>query len=516
MKNNYSFYYEKNNVLFDSDAIAVCYKASKKEMEKYGLTSENIVILIKSKNITKNIDKKDCDFFDIIKNSFKKEIFLRIQSECLLGVYGDSHCDCESQKKYFFDLLKDNDGIYIHMPQEAQGWGLFYKLKELELQVNGRNPEGKYIGVMTRDEAQKYIAGTNGFEDKRSYELIYNILSDFDLVKKKYIVYTDSDKKINEMNKAGLDAIKYSKYIEHRIDSENISEYLVKILNQTHDYSKEIIDGIYNVIVERQYNERSLETLIDIVKNIKDNEDFKINRYAKNKLLKAYNEIICGEEKDYILKYSSLVKRQNKFTCLVNPMIFRQLYKIYGHNVFGRICFEEMYLFLNVQNGDSKKIRSSKVLDTTNDDSSFFIDQVYVVERTIKNNSKTVVEDTTSKSKLSSLFENPEYEYIRKHEMITYISEGQLDGINIYLKRIPNQENYVLDIYGKRDKINQFITALSNQKQLAILNFVTDMKLEKEEYSKYNLHFSNVDLAIKDELDNYKQLKECDKNGNRS
>lgn len=516
MKSNYSFYYEKNNVLFNSDALSICYKASKNEMEKFGLTSENIVLLLKSKNINKNMDKKDCDYFDAVKNLFKDEIFIRIQSECLLGVYGDSHCDCESQKKCFFDLLKENDGIYIHMPQEAQGWGLFYKLKELELQVNGRNPEGKYVGAMTRDEAQKYLTGNQKFEDKRSYELIYNILSDLGLLNKKFIVYTDSDKKIDEMNKIGVDAIKYSKYIEHRIDSENISEYLIKILNQTHDYSKEIIDSIYEVITERKYNERSLETLIDIVKNINGNKEFKINTYAKKKLLKAYNEIICGEEKDYILKYSSLVKRQNKFTCLVNPMIFRQLSKLYSFNIFGRICYEEVYLFLNNQNYDSKKIRSSRVLDVMDDDSSFFVDQVYVVERTIRNNSNTVVEDTTTKSKLSSMFENSDFEYIRKHEMITYISEGEIEGINIYLKRIPNQENYVLDVYGKRDKINNFINSLAHQKQLAILNFVTDLKLEKEEYSEYNLHFSNVDIVIKDEVDNYKKLKEYGKNGNRS
>ena len=197
-------------------------------------------------------------------------------------------------------------------------------------------------------------------------------------------------------------------------------------------------------------------------------------------------------------------------------MIFRQLSKIYGFNIFGRICYEEVYLFINNQNHDSKKIRSSRVLDVMNDDSSFFVDQVYVVERAIKNNSNSVVEDTTTKSKLSSMFENSDFEYIRKHEMITYISEGEIEGINIYLKRIPNQENYVLDVYGKRDKINNFINSLAHQKQLAILNFVTDLKLEKEEYSQYNLHFSNVDIAIKDEVDNYKKLKECNKNGNRS
>ena len=508
MKNNYAFYYQKDNVIFNSDVLSVCYRATSDEIKKYGLTSENIIILLKSKKLIKNINNKDCNYFNIIKKSFDKNIFLRIQCECLLGVYGDSHCDCESQKNYFFDILNDNDGIYIHLPQEAQGWGLFYKLRELELQVNGRSPEGKYIGSMTRDEAQNYLINTTGFEDKRSYDLVYNILNDLGISDNKFVVFTDSDKKILGLKNSGLDVIKYLKYIERRIDSENISEYLIKILNETHEFSNDIIDNIYSIVVNRNYNDRTLETLIKIVNNIRDNNSFKINAYTKDKLLKAYNEIICGEEKDYILKYSSLIKKQNKFTCLVNPMIFKQLFNICRENIFDRICYEEIFWFLNVKNSDSKKVRSSKVLDVKNDDSEFFVGQLYIVERSLNNNDKTVVEDTTSSSKLSSLFENSDYDFVRKHEMITYISEGVLDGINIYLKRIPNQENYVLDVYGKRERINKFINSLAKQKQLSILSFVNDVKLEKEEYSKYNLHFSNVDLAIKEEMANYSNLKE--------
>ena len=88
MKSNYSFYYEKNNVLFNSDALSICYKASKNEMEKFGLTSENIVLLLKSKNINKNMDKKDCDYFDVVKNLFKDEIFIRIQ---LCALVAETH-----------------------------------------------------------------------------------------------------------------------------------------------------------------------------------------------------------------------------------------------------------------------------------------------------------------------------------------------------------------------------------------------------------------------------------------
>ena len=56
-------------------------------------------------------------------------------------MYLFSSIPCESIK-----LISENGGIYVHLPQEAQGWGLFYKLKELELQVSGRTEKGKFIG----------------------------------------------------------------------------------------------------------------------------------------------------------------------------------------------------------------------------------------------------------------------------------------------------------------------------------------------------------------------------------
>lgn len=48
------------------------------------------------------------------------------------------------------------------------------------------------------------------------------------------------------------------------------------------------------------------------------------------------------------------------------------------------------------------------------------------------------------------MFENNEYDYIKKQEMITFISEDEIKNLNLYLKRIPGRQNYVLDIYGQK------------------------------------------------------------------
>ena len=507
MSNKYSFYYQENNKLFNGNVLVICYRASSEEIKEYSLTSDNIVMFMKSSIMDKLIKENNVNYLEIIPKLFGQEILFRIQSECLLGMYGDSHCDCEQQKQDFIKLLKDNDGIFVHIPQEAQGWGLFYKCKELEIQVNGRNPNGEFIGKLNRDNAQRYLVKNDKFEDKRGYELIYKILKDLKIQNKKYIVYTESENKINNLINSGLNAIKYSEYIIENITIENASEYLIKILNETHKYSKDIIDNLCEIIKGRKYNDRTLNTLIDIVNRINNDKKFNIDNYTKKSIIEAYNEIICGEERNYILKYSSIQKKQNKFTCEVNPLIFKQLKKINGKNIFDRICFEQMHYFLNITNLDIKKIRTSKVLDINNNQSAFFIGQIYNVERLISNEKKNIVEDTTSGSKIKTMFENSDYEYVKYQEMITFISEDEIPGVNVYIKRIPNRQNYVMDVYGKKEFIHKFIEKLTNQKVLALLSFVNNIKLEDDNYSDYNLRFSDLDLVIKEELDNFKEMK---------
>lgn len=58
MKNKYSFYFQKNNELFGGTILSICYKADDKEILKYGLTNENILILIKTPEINDLLCKK--------------------------------------------------------------------------------------------------------------------------------------------------------------------------------------------------------------------------------------------------------------------------------------------------------------------------------------------------------------------------------------------------------------------------------------------------------------------------
>lgn len=301
MKERISFYLQKNNHIFGDCVLAVCYNATQEEIKEYSLTGENILLLIKNSQLKNFLEKNNLNYYKELSKIFSdKNIFLRIQCECLLGMYGDSHCDCEDQRIQSIKLIKENDGIYVHLPQEAQGWGLFYKLKELELQVSGRTEKGKFIGKKNRDEAQKFLTGNAQFDDLRSYGIIYKIFNELGLMSQKFVLISDSENKYQALLKQGFNVQKLSDYHEEEINVDNLSEYLVKILNNTHTYSDNIIDKIIDFINDRKYNSRTLSTLTSIVDKINNDKSYDLDSKTKSKILKTYNNIICGEEKNIL------------------------------------------------------------------------------------------------------------------------------------------------------------------------------------------------------------------------
>ena len=99
MNEKISWYFEQKNNILGDNTLAICYRADEKEVKYNSLTNNNILILIKNNEFAKYINAKKFDLNECLHNSFKdKSIFMRIQCECLLGIYGDSHCDCEQQK----------------------------------------------------------------------------------------------------------------------------------------------------------------------------------------------------------------------------------------------------------------------------------------------------------------------------------------------------------------------------------------------------------------------------------
>lgn len=507
MYKNISFYLQCNNNLFKGSVLTICYKANKDEIQEYGLTNENILIFVKNKQLEKLIDKKNIDYYSEIKEIFNdQEIFLRIQSECLLGMYGDSHCDCEDQRINSIKIIAEKGGIFFHLPQEAQGWGLHYKLQELEIQVSGRNKDGKYIGIKNRDDAQKILIGNKTFDDFRSYGIVYKILCMLKLESENFILISESEKKLTALRNSGLNIIKYSDFKENDVNPDNISEYLIKILNTTHDFDDKTIDRIAQLIIDRKYNSRTLSTLTSIVDKINHDKNYSLAPNIKKKILDIYDKIVCGVEKRYIVD-DSIIKIQNNFSCRVNSSIFKAIQNIYGKNIFDRISLEKLYYFESKVENKSVRIRSSKVLNTIGKNCIFMKGQIHVEQKTFNEEKTQIFQDEISLSKLRSFFENNEYDYVKRVEMITTISERQIPGINIYIKKLPNIESRIMDIYGKKEDIKIFINHLISSLNRNVFNeVVSNSNYEDENFTDYNLRFADLEVAIQEELAIYELM----------
>lgn len=216
--------------------------------------------------------------------------------------------------------------------------------------------------------------------------------------------------------------------------------------------------------------------------------------------MEIYDKIVCGVEKRYIVD-DSIIKIQNNFSCKVNSSIFKAIQNMYGKNIFDRISLEKLYYFESKVEKKSVRIRSSKVLNTIGKDCIFMKGQIHVEQKTFNEEKTQVFQDEISLSKLRSFFENNEYDYVKRVEMITTISERQIPGINIYIKKLPNIENRVMDIYGKKENIKKFINNLINSLNRNVFNeVISNSNYEDENFTDYNLRFADLEVAIQEEL----------------
>lgn len=376
--------------------------------------------------------------------------------------------------------------------------------------MSGRTEEGKFIGKKNRDEAQSFLAGNAQFDDLRSYEVIYKIFNELGLISEKFVLISDSEKKYRALLKQGFNIQKLKDYHEEAVNVDNLSEYLVKILNSTHTYGENIIDKIIELIDKRKYNSRTLSTLTSIVDRINNDKSYNLDSKTKSKILKTYNNVICGEEKKYIID-NNTVKIQNSFSCKVNSSIFKAIQNVYGNEIFDRISLEKLYYFEEKNDNSAIRIRSSKVLDTIGKDSIFMKGQIHVERRDFNEDKTQILQKEISLSKLRAFFENNNYDYLKRVEMITMISERRIPGINIYIKKLPNIESRIMDVFGKKEKIHEFINNIMTNLSRNVFNeSISNMAYEDENFDGYNLRFADLEAAINEELSIYEIMKRGD------
>jgi len=281
-KSGYALYEMEHNHFWD-EAIVVIRECSEKEIEQNGLTGKYIAIYIKPKRgvrVEKIDDIVSKDIFDKEKN-----VFLRIASECQFGLFGDSHCDCESQRIASLEHIKKNgQGIYVVLPQEAQGHGLLYKAKELQIQVRGLSPDGENIGKKDIYEAAKYLNG-DGDLDIRGFKVIHKIVTDLKLNRYTYSLISSNPKKSKDLREVAGLKIERMNDVNGSISLNNVGEYLAKIYKKDFMVSQEQLQEIYNILLSaKEIPDRTLSLLRYIEDDINIGKEFQVDMRLLKKI----------------------------------------------------------------------------------------------------------------------------------------------------------------------------------------------------------------------------------------
>lgn len=238
-----AFYRMKNNV-YMKDCFAVVAKVD--DCSLWKLTRDEIIIFIKPCVMAYS------EITDIRKLRNASNIFegctpvLRVGSECMFGMFGDSHCDCEPERRSMLRLLNERGGVYVHLPQEAQGMGLFYKAQELHLQVSGFLPDGQYVEPLSQNEAAQKLTG-NKVIDCREYSIVGELLKALGLLKYTYELVTKNPSKASAARASG---IKISRTLDSStvMTADNLGEYLAKWWQKSYPLTAEDMKRITNML----------------------------------------------------------------------------------------------------------------------------------------------------------------------------------------------------------------------------------------------------------------------------
>lgn len=112
--------------MFESGFLTICYQVNSEEIESYSITSNNILLILSHPDI--KISGGKINYLRKIKKIFSTDnILLRIQSECMLGIYSDSHCDCEEQR-----IFSDNNRQIVQNEISMSKLRLFFENNNFE------------------------------------------------------------------------------------------------------------------------------------------------------------------------------------------------------------------------------------------------------------------------------------------------------------------------------------------------------------------------------------------------
>lgn len=170
--------------------IQVVYSAKPEECEKNGLTDNSILIYVKTPN--PDINGKNGKLFDG-KDFKSRKVLMRVSSSCLHGSLGDTECSCHQDTVKALEMINENmAGVFIYMPQDAQGRGLRDKIRDHRL-VYGVDHNGGSTQMRTTAESMQEVH-SEGY-DIRHYYVLAKVLKDLGLSEVEFTLLSNNDER---------------------------------------------------------------------------------------------------------------------------------------------------------------------------------------------------------------------------------------------------------------------------------------------------------------------------------
>lgn len=451
--------YRMRNNTYLGDCICVVYVANERQMQENGLTDSDISIYIKTRESIDDINSiKDLKKSKILQSD--SDTLLRIASECEFGTFGDSHCDCESQRIACLNAIKEyRQGVYIHMPQEGQGRGLFYKAQELEIQVNGTTPSGEDVGPKNIYEASSILSGHSDV-DKRKFSVVGDILDELGLIDYKYTLITSNPSKADELSSiTGIDIVG-NKVVNKEISIDNAGEYLAKIYKKDFALSDEDLHEIYTVLFNsKEIPNRTLSLLKYIGDDLALGKTFNVNYVLLQKISSLYetgsshsiNNILNLDRSDHYREYQvELQVDENNIEELFDKEVLQSLVSLY----FEENYFYDLVYLKNITTRDLKIRRKSRINNKHD-----IIESRLIYKISIDDNTYDIKNIAISNEEISELLTASLQEYEAFYvPVFTHTCETQkeLEDLTILIKRY-SMNLRTLSIMGDKKKVSKLL-----------------------------------------------------------
>ena len=186
--NNYNIRTYENNDILNALSETSIFTIMSRAFVPISACKETEVVSFRSKN-----DYSEY-FAIILKNADQKaNPLVRIHSQCITGDILDSlKCDCGSQLKKSIEMMAEDGGVLLYMPEEGRNIGLLNKLRAYEFQFHGLD---------TIDA--NYALGFDA--DQRRHENACELLRLLGVNSIKLI--TNNPEKISQVQKGGINVI---------------------------------------------------------------------------------------------------------------------------------------------------------------------------------------------------------------------------------------------------------------------------------------------------------------------